>query len=60
MPGSEHPVGSSESLPVCGAWHPDGVACGGGDRRALLLAAADGCGIAGGGDGHHYQIHTQR
>lgn len=59
VPGSEHLIGSSESHPVCGAWPPDSVACSGGDWQNLLLASADGGDTAGGGDGHHYQIHTQ-
>lgn len=59
MPGSEHLIGSSEPLPVRGAWRPDGVAGRGGDRRVLLLAAADGGGTARGRDGNHNQIHTQ-
>lgn len=58
VPGSEHLIGFSESLPVRGAWRPNGVACGGSDRRALLLAAADGCGTARGRDGSHNQTHT--
>lgn len=58
--GSEHLIGSFESLPVCGAWRADSVASGRGDRGVLLLAAADGRGTAGRRDGSHNKIHTQR
>lgn len=56
----ERPAGPAESLPVCGPRGGDRVARGGRQRGAALLAAADGRGSAGRGDGRHREVHTQR
>lgn len=60
VPGSEHFIGSFESLLVCRSWRADGVESGRGERGPLLLAAVDGRGTAGSRDGNHIKIHTQR
>lgn len=60
MPSPEHPVGSAEPLPVCDAWGGNGVACGGCERGAAVLATADGCGSAGRGNGRHPEVHSKR
>lgn len=60
VPGSGRLSGSAEPFPVRSARHRDGVACCGGEGRALLLAAAHGRGIAGCRDGCYYEMHPQR
>lgn len=54
------PAGFAESLPVRGPRRGDSVACGGRQRGASLLAAADGRGSAGRGDGRHSEVHPER
>lgn len=60
MPFPERPAGCAQSLPVRGARPGDGVACRGRQRGAALLAAADGRGSAGRGNGRHAEVHPQR
>lgn len=60
MSSPECPAGFAESLPVCGPWGGDSVARGGRQRGATLLAAADGRGSAGRGDGCHAEVHPKR
>lgn len=60
MPSPERPAGCAQSLPVCGARPGDGVPCRGCYRGAALLAAADGRGCAGRGNGRHPEVHPQR
>lgn len=55
----KRPAGSAESLPVCGARGGDSVACGGRERGATLLAAADRRGSAGCGNGCHSEVHAK-
>lgn len=59
MPSPEHTAGFAESLPLCCPRGGDGVACGGCQRGATLLAAADRCGSARRGNGRHSQVHPQ-
>lgn len=55
----EHSAGFAESLPVCGPRGGDSVACGGCERGATLLAAADGRGSAGRGNGCYSEVHPK-
>lgn len=60
MSSPERLAGFAEPLPVCGAWGGDGVARGGGEGGAALLAAADGRGSAWCGNGCHPKVHPKR
>lgn len=53
-------AGFAEPRPVCSPWHGDSVASGGCERGASLLAAADGCGAVGRGNGRHLEVHQKR
>lgn len=57
---SERPPGSAEPLPVSDPRGGDGVARGGRRTGAPVLAAADGRGPAGPGNGRHAQVHPER
>lgn len=59
MPSPERPAGSAQPFPVCDPRGGDGVARGGHQTGATLLAAADGRGTAGPGNGHHTQVHSE-
>lgn len=59
MPSPERPAGCAEPFPICDPRSGDCVARGGRQTRAALLAAADGRGPAGPGDGRHTQVHPE-
>lgn len=60
MSSSERPAGSAEPFPVCDPRGGDRVARGDRQTGATLLAAADGRGSAGPGNGRHSQVHPKR
>lgn len=60
VPPPERPAGSAEPVPVCHPRRGDGVARGGRQAGAALLAAADGRGPAGPGNGRDSQVHPER
>lgn len=60
VPSPERPAGSAEPFPVCDPRGGDRVARGGRQTGASLLAAADGSGSAGPGNGRHAQVHPKR